>query len=97
MKYKYKLLHINSAERWISITSNDDTDFDEPDAFIYFVKMIQRDVNGKITAVGDIQYKIPEDGFGFIYQWDDLFGITVIYPKTVTEEQAVEYLSKYMG
>ena len=96
MSYKYKILHINNQEQWIFIKSNDDFDLEEPDAFLHFVKMIQRDVNGKIVVVGNTQYKIIDDGIGFVYQWDGLFGITVIYPETVTESQAVDYLSKYI-
>lgn len=97
MDYKYKILHINKNERWITIISNDELDLEEPDAFIYFVKMIQKDVNGSIENIGNIQYRIINDGLGLVYQWDGLFGISVIYPENVKEYQAVEFLNKYMS
>ena len=97
MDYQYKILDVNEKERWITIISNDHSDREEPDAFMNFVKKIQTDVNGTIKETGDIQYRIMGDGYGFIYQWDSLFGITVLYPKEVTKVQAIEFLSKYMS
>lgn len=97
MDYKYKILQVNESERWITIISDDEFDMEETDAFIYFVKMIQKDVNGKIEDVGDIRYRIAGDGMGLVYQWDDLFGITVTYPENVTKVQAIKFLSKYMS
>ena len=97
MKYKYKILNVNDKERWINIRSDVDFDYEEPDSFVYFVKMIRGDVNGTAENIGYMRYSIKNDGYGFIYQWDSLFGITVIYPQGVTEKQAREFLGKYMS
>ena len=53
MDYKYRILHINSKERWIHIDSNDEWDRYEPDAFVYFVKKIRNETKGTIENVGD--------------------------------------------
>ena len=95
MDYRYKILNINRFENWITITSNDDFDFEEPDSFIYLVKKIRDKVNGKIENVGDIQYMIHGDGLGLIYQWDSCFGISVIYPDDVPEDIVVDFLKSF--
>jgi len=45
--------------------------------------------------VGEQQYRIKGDGIKLIYQWDGLFGITVIRPDNVEEAEAVAFLKKY--
>lgn len=96
MEYRYKIWYINERERWISIGSNDDSDTEEEDSFVYLVKWIQAETKGKIKEVGWMQYKIDGDGIGFIYQWDDLFGITIIYPFGKKNE-ALQYLKPYLS
>ena len=95
MEYRYEILHINRLENWITITSNDEFDFEEPDSFVYLLKKIREEINGKIESVGDMQYSINGDGLGLIYQWDSCFGISVIYPENVTEEDAIEFLKQF--
>ena len=97
MDYKYRILHINSKERWIHIDSKDEWDRYEPDAFVHFVKKIRNETEGTIENVGDCRYIINYEGPQFIYQWDDLFGIVVIYPENITEDDAVGFLSKYLS
>ena len=96
MDYKYELRGINEKDRWIHVTSNDDFDAEEPDAFFYLVKSIQKGIGGDVVSVGWYQYKISGDKMGLVYQWDGVFGITVIYPPNVTKEQVVDFLSRYM-
>ena len=43
-----------------------------------------------------MRYSIKNDGYGLIYQWDELFGTVIIYPENVTEAEAVDFLSKYI-
>lgn len=95
MEYRYEVLNINRLENWITLTSNDEFDFEEPDSFIYLLKKIRDEINGKIESVGDTQYNIHGDGLGLIYQWDSCFGISVIYPDTVTAEEAVDFLKSF--
>ncbi len=97
MNHQYKILHVNRENCWITITSDDKFDREEPDAFVELLRKIQDHTGGTIKKVGDIQYRISGDGLDFIYQWDSLFGITVIYPRDVTEAQARGFLSRYMG
>ena len=53
------------------------------------------EIDGKIESVGDTQYRIHGDGLGLMYQWDSCFGISVIYPENVTEEDAIEFLKQF--
>lgn len=74
----YKLTY-TSNERWIFISA--EFSFDEPDEFIAFVKEYQSQYGGKIIAISvDTQYRITEDPLNLVFQWDSLFGITVIVP-----------------
>lgn len=95
MEYRYEVLNINRLENWITLTSNDEFDFEEPDSFIYLLKKIRDEIDGKIESVGDTQYRIHGDGLGLMYQWDSCFGISVIYPENVTEEDAIEFLKQF--
>ena len=97
MEYKYKIFQVNSKERWIYIKSNDELDHEEPDAFVYLVKKIQSDTGGTIEKVGDGRYILKNNDPRFVYQWDDLFGIVVIYPEHLSEDEAKIFLSKYMS
>ena len=92
---KYKIWNISKEDRWISIYCEGSSY--EMDPFIDFVRMIIDDVGGNVDEAGDCQYNIKNDGLGLIYQWDSCFGITVIYPKEISESQALEFLSKYTG
>lgn len=72
---------LTSSERWIFIFGDDS--YDESDEFIALVKEYQSQLGGKITAVSDeTQYRITNDPLKLIFQWDSLFGITVIVPFT---------------
>lgn len=97
-KFKYKIWSISEEDRWIFIQSDDKykMDLEEPDAFIYLVKTICSHLNGKIVSLGMTQYSIDNDQCQFIYQWDDLFGIVVIYPDSMQVNKAKEILRDYL-
>jgi hypothetical protein len=97
MEYKYKIISINEDERQIVIASSNRSYMEEPNAFVNLVKLIQSEVNGTIENVGEMQFKITDDKFGLIYQWDGLFGISVIYPENISPNEAVDFLDNYMS
>ena len=77
----YKIINI-SKDRWIFISAEFSTD--EPDSFINLVKEYQSHVSGQIVKVSDdMQYSINNDPLSLIFQWDSLFGITVIVPDEI--------------
>ena len=75
----YEIYGKNAEKRWIVILSNDERDCEEPTAFFNFME--------RVNASGDDP--------GLHYRWDQTFGISVTYPETVTEDQAVTFLSRY--
>ncbi len=96
--FKYEIYNISEKSRWIFIKSDDEynLDLEEPDAFVYFVKTIKSYLGGNIVPAGDTQYQISNDKYKYVFQWDDLFGIVVIYPDSLTSEEARTILSRYM-
>ena len=79
MDYKYEIYGKSRSKRWIAILSNDEKDCCRPDAFINLVE--------KVNASGDDP--------GLTFTWNPTFCISVTYPEDVTEEQAVEFLSRF--
>lgn len=92
MNYHYKIGKVNEEEKWIFIEHDD---WDEVDAFVYMVKDIQKECNGKIVEVDYLQYKIEATGFNLIYQFDDCFGSVVIYERNEQKETVIEYLKAH--
>lgn len=73
----YKVYNITS-DRWIFISCEDTN---EPDEFVALVKEYSLNVSGSVKAYSEkTQYIIDKDPLKLIFQWDDLFGITVIVP-----------------
>ena len=97
MEFTYRILYINESERWITIVSNEGTDFETPESFIELINRIKNHVNGKVVEVDELKYKVLGDGLGLIYQWDSCFGITVIYPSHSKKEEVISFLNKYKG
>ena len=91
MNFKYVISGINEESRWLSVTSNDD-DVNETESFVFLLKSIAAQTGEKICEVGDFQYTIDNDFLQLTYQWDSLFGITVICPEGVSLEQARVFL-----
>lgn len=54
MDYNYKIIHINTKDRWIFIYDDDTSMCDDEDGFVELVKRIQEYTNGKIESVGYI-------------------------------------------
>lgn len=95
MDYHYKISHINKDECWISLSSNDEFDHEDTDSFVFLLKRIRDDIDGKIESLGDTRYQIHNDGLGLIYQWDSCFGISVIYPSDISDKDVTDFLEKY--
>ena len=87
MTFSYVISSANENDRWLFVSSNDDG-IDETDSFVFLIKTIAAQTNGKIQKVREFQYTIEDDPLQLIYQWDSLFGIVVIYPESVSMEQA---------
>ena len=56
------------------------------------VKTINKNFSGKIIEVGEMQYKIEGLEPDMIFQWDDLFGIVVIYNDN--KEEVLDFLRR---
>lgn len=94
-EYKYKITRINEKERWIFLYA-DEWDIEETDSFVYLVKKIRDDLQGKVIDKGMTTYSIDNDPLQLVFQWDSLFGITVVYPSNVSKDEAVSFLNKYL-
>ena len=79
MDYSFEIYGKSADKRWITIISNDEHDCEKPDAYISFVERVNE----------------AKDEPGLTYSWDPTFCISVTYPETVTEDQAVSFLSRY--
>lgn len=93
--YQYKVEIINEKERWIFLYC-DEWDCDETDSFVFLVKKIRDDLHGKIIERGMARYSIDNDKLNLVFQWDGLFGITVVYPENVEKEEVLNMLEKYL-
>ena len=93
-KYEYKIKHIDRTNKLIYVVDKH-TSYDEADAFIHLVKAVSEWNGGNIINVGEMQYRISNDKFDLIYQWDDLFGIVIVYKDSDKVEEVIEYLKNY--
>ena len=91
MNYIYKITSIDEHERWVFLQA-DEWDLEESDSFIFLVKKICSQVNGEIIDISDDRYRIKNDPCNLIYQWDSLFGITIIYPRSVAKDTVIDFL-----
>lgn len=89
MNYHYKIGKVDEKEKWIFIKHDN---WDETDAFVYLLKGIQKECNGKVIEVGIMQYMIVGSLFNLVYQFDDCFGSVVIYDKNEQKESAIKFL-----
>lgn len=97
MEYKYKITDINESERRIKIESSNRSYMEEPNSFVNLVKTIEKDVDGAVEKVGEMQFKISDDKLNLVYMWDGLFGISIKYPDNVTKDAAVKFIERYMS
>ena len=84
----YTLGHMRE-NGWLPISGDDS--MESPDEFVALVKAYQLQLGGKIIVVTpeDTRYAITNDPLKLVFQWDSLFGITVIVPPE-TEISAAE-------
>ncbi|MBR1472010.1 MAG: hypothetical protein IJ600_10270 [Lachnospiraceae bacterium] len=94
MEFHYRIEKC-TEDGWIFISGGAESDYGEANAFAYLLKKIERETGGTIEELGEQQYRIKGDALKLIYQWDGLFGITVIRPDAVEEAEAVAYLEKF--
>lgn len=92
MNYRYKINIVDEKEKWIFIGHDD---WDESDPFVNLLRIIQKDCNGKIIEVGDMQYKVEGSNYDLVYQWDSCFGSVVIYNTKEQKEPVLEFLESY--
>ena len=95
MKYTYLIISINKEKRWIFLKSNEEWDLEDPDSFVFLLKKIRDRVQGHIVEIDEMCYGIPEDGLGLNYQWDTLFGITIVYPQMAPVETVIDFLLSF--
>lgn len=91
MNYIYKITSIDEKERWIFLQA-DEWDLEEPDSFVYLLKKICSYVSGEVVDIGDDRYRVKNDPCNLVYQWDSLFGIAIIYPRSVAKNRVIEFL-----
>ena len=95
MKYTYLIISINKEKRWIFLKSNEEWDLEDHDSFVFLLKKIRDRVQGHIVEIDEMCYGIPEDGLGLNYQWDTLFGITIVYPQMAPVETVIDFLLSF--
>ena len=93
MRMKYKIWNTDNTTGWIYISADDS--FKKPDAFAALVKTIAASQNGKITPVGDMQYRITNLPHDLVFQWDDLLGIVVINNRPTEKEEVLHFLADF--
>ncbi len=92
MTFRFKISAISEKSRWIHIQDN--SDGDEYSSFVYLVKYLQG--KGKLLCVGEVQYRIEEDPFELVYQWDSCFGIVVIYKHKDDIDSVLSFLQRHI-
>ena len=90
-KYEYKIKRIDKTNKWIYVEDMYSL-YNEADAFIHLIKAVSERNGGNIINVGEMQYRITNDKFDLIYQWDDLFGIVILYQHSDKVEEVISYL-----
>ena len=81
-KYEYKIKHIDRTNKWIYVE----------DMYSLYNEAVSERNGGNIINVGEMQYRIANDKFDLIYQWDDLFGIVILYKDSDKVEEVISYL-----
>ena len=90
----FQISNINKKDKCIFIQSNDS--FSEPDAFIHLLKSAASYLSSPTNIVGDCQYRISALNLDLVFQWDDLFGIVVVYKDDASLEKSVAILTKIL-
>ena len=80
---------ISSTERWIYIYA--EQYIEDTEEFVIFVREYELLLSGAVLLIpGDIHFIIDNDPLKLVFQWDSLFGISVIVPKETDMETAME-------
>lgn len=88
----FKITSINE-DRWIFISSPDSV-YDS-DSFVKLVQEYNSQLNGEFVEISsDMQYIITSDPLKLIFQWDGLFGITVVVSEDIDMSVARDTLQK---
>jgi hypothetical protein len=90
--FKSFKIDLVSKERWIFVSAKDSHYF--TDAFVELVKKYQSLYSGKIKeGQHQMQYIIENDPLKLVFQWDDLFGITIIVPPDINIKEVEKTIS----
>lgn len=69
----------SSTERWIFIYA--EQNIEDTEEFVIFVREYELLLSGEVFLVpGDLHFRVTNDPLKLIFQWDSLFGISVIVP-----------------
>jgi len=69
----------SSTERWIFIFA--EQNIEDTEEFVIFVREYELLLSGEVFLVpGDLHFGVTNDPLKLIFQWDSLFGISVIVP-----------------
>ena len=85
-----------SREGWIYI-GHDEWDTYEIDSFGVLLHSVKDELGGNIVSLdsNDTRYIIDNDPMKLVFQWDGLFGITVVVSDRENEANAVEMLKRH--
>lgn len=92
MTFRYKICIVSEKSHWIHI--HDNSNGYEYDPFVFLVKYFQGE--SKLICVGEVQYRIEEDPFELVYQWDSCFGIVVIYKDKDDKDSVLSFLQRHI-
>jgi len=83
----------SSTERWIFI--NAEQYIEDTEEFVIFVREYELLLSGDVFHVpGDTHFAVTKDPLKLVFQWDSLFGISVIVPKETNIDTAMESMRK---
>ncbi len=95
MEYTYNIRFIDEKTRWIFLSDNEGLYQELPDSFIHMVRTAADNLGGKIRSVGNMQYVIESEPLQLVFQWDELFGIVIIYPDAFSLSSVLKALLDY--
>jgi len=79
----------SSTERWIFIFA--EQYIEDTEEFVIFVREYELLLSGEVFLVpGDLHFGITNDPLKLIFQWDSLFGISVIVPDETDMNTALD-------
>lgn len=96
--YTYKITSISEINKWIYINCNEANSLLESEPFVELLKSIAMKWNNNewqenIYSAGEMRYKVKNDPFDLVYQWDDLFGIVFEYKNSANLEDVKAFIA----